>query len=202
MNTNWYAIALFAHILGVLGMFIGMGAQWIILLRLRQSRAQAQAREWSGLVGPVARVGGVSGAVLVVAGLYMMATAWGISTPWLDVALGGLALMLALSAGFSTRRLLAIQRALAALAVEPNVGSIPPALRRQIDAPPLWIATQIVLAIALGIVFLMTVKPDLFGSLLALAIAIALGAIVGGATSRNVPRQRAATLPTSEGAVL
>jgi len=43
--------------------------------------------------------------------------------------------------------------------------------------PLLWIAIQTRVAIALGIVFLMTVKPDLSRSLLTIGVAIVLGLV-------------------------
>ena len=46
-----YTLALFAHLLGVLSLFIGMGLQWTITLRLRRARTVAQVREWSSLIG-------------------------------------------------------------------------------------------------------------------------------------------------------
>ena len=50
-----------------------------------------------------------------------------------------------------------------------------PALRRLLNDPLLGISIQTRVAIALGIVFLMTVKPDLGGSLLAIGVATGLG---------------------------
>ena len=50
-----------------------------------------------------------------------------------------------------------------------------PALRQLLHDPLLVISLQTRVAIALGIVFLMTVKPDLRGSLLAIVIAAMLG---------------------------
>ncbi|HEX8996115.1 MAG TPA: hypothetical protein VF812_08795 [Ktedonobacterales bacterium] len=178
-----YNLALFAHIVGVLGLFIGMGAQWMSLLRLRRARTLSQAREWSGLIRTVTRGGPVSGALLLAAGVYMTLTAWGFTTPWIDVSLGGMALMMALGMGIVGRRLGAIQRAAQATLPDGAAsGAIPPALKRQIDEPLLWIATQLAGGVALGVVFLMTYKPGLLGSLLALAVAIAL-ASVGAALS-------------------
>jgi hypothetical protein len=193
-----YAIALFAHIVGVLGMFISMGAQWIILLRLRQARTLSQAREWSGLSGPVGRFGGASGALLVIAGATMMWAAWGFRTAWLDVGLGSMVVMLALSMGLAARRLRVISRA---LAEAPAEGPIPPALARQIGDPALWVATQTVVAIALGIVFLMTVKPDLTMALLAMGIAVALGLALGLMTANIRHEPRAAAIAPSEAGV-
>lgn len=46
---SWYTVALFAHIVGVLTLFITMGLQWLSTLRLRQAESISQARMWSAL---------------------------------------------------------------------------------------------------------------------------------------------------------
>ena len=43
--------------------------------------------------------------------------------------------------------------------------------------PLLWVSIQIRVAVALGIVFLMTFKPDLNGSLVTIAVAAVLGLV-------------------------
>lgn len=44
---SFYSLALFAHIVGVLGLFIGIGLQWTSILRLRRALFVAQVREWA-----------------------------------------------------------------------------------------------------------------------------------------------------------
>ena len=50
-----------------------------------------------------------------------------------------------------------------------------PALYHILHHPVIWISVQTRVFMALGIVFLMTIKPDLTGSLLAIGIATLLG---------------------------
>jgi hypothetical protein len=47
----------------------------------------------------------------------------------------------------------------------------------RLDHPLLWIASQTRVVITLGIVFLMSVKPDLIGSLLTIDVATVLGLV-------------------------
>jgi hypothetical protein len=53
--------------------------------------------------------------------------------------------------------------------------SISPTVYAMLHHPLLWFSTQTRVLMALGIVFLMTVKPDLIGSLLTIGIAGLLG---------------------------
>src|SRR6266536_3177993 len=46
---SFYTVALFAHMLGVLGLFTGIGLQWTSFLRFRRAQFVAQVREWASL---------------------------------------------------------------------------------------------------------------------------------------------------------
>lgn len=190
-----YTFALFAHLIGVLTLFIGMALQWLITVRLRRARTVAQVREWSSLVGGVGRLSPVSGVLVVGAGIYMMATTWSLATPWIMVSLGAMALMMVFSMVISARQLRAIRRA--AAASEAPADSVSPELRRRTQNPALWVSTQMAASTALGIVFMMTTKPDWAGSLLTMIVALALGAIAGVASAK--PRQSSDAAATGDG---
>lgn len=178
-----YTLALFAHILGVLALFIGIGLQWISVLRLRQARTAAQAREWVGLARGVGRLSPVAGALIIGAGIAMMVMSWNLTTPWILVSLLAILLMMVANMGVAARRMKAIGQALAGEDGAAG-GSLTQELRQRTHDPALWVATQLAAALALGVVFMMTVKPDVGGSLLTLAVALALGAGVGVATAK------------------
>jgi uncharacterized membrane protein len=195
-----YTLALFAHILGIFGLFVGMGLQWTIALRLRRAQTLSQVREWSSLVRGVGRLSAVSGVVILAAGIYMMAVSWSLSTPWIVVSLAAILIMMILGMGVTARRLMAIRRAVAA--VDATAEVISQQLRGQIHDPALWISAQMAASTALGVVFLMTAKPGLNGSLLATAIALTLGAIVGVVSVRHWQNQRVPSIPVKEEAII
>jgi uncharacterized membrane protein len=180
-----YTLALFAHLIGVLTLFIGTALQWLITLRLRRAQTVTQVREWSSLVGGVGRLGPVSGVLVIGAGIYMMVTTWSLTTPWIMVSLGAMALMMVFGMVISARQLRAIRRA--ATTSEAPTDSISPELRRQTHNPVLWVSTQLAASTALGIVFMMTIKPNLGGSIWTLVAALALGTIVGIASAKPHP---------------
>ena len=171
---NDYTLALFAHILGVLGLFIGIGLDWTTILRLRRAQTMAQVREQTNLVGAQTRLIQFSLLLVLLAGAYLVETAWVWNTPWIYVSLGSLFVIGAFGGGLIDRRLRAIQRAAAS---EKASESIPAALQAQIADPVLWGVLQTAAFIALGVVFLMTNKPDLIISLITLAVAIILGVV-------------------------
>ncbi len=161
---NDYAIALFLHIVGALGLFVALGLEWTSLLLLRRATTTEQVRERLRIASGVRGVTGASLATLLVSGIYLTATVWG-GVAWIAVALGAMVLIAMLGAALSGRRLAAIGRAV-------EHGSLAP-----VPDPLLWVSMQTRVAVALGIVFLMTFKPDLNGSLLTIAVAAVLGLI-------------------------
>jgi hypothetical protein len=169
-----YTLVLFAHILGVLGLFIGVGLEWATLLRLRQAQTMNQVRERIGLIGVQERLPQIGLLLILLAGIYMTATRWGWTTPWILVSLAVFVVIGALGGGLIDRRLGAIRRA---ALDEGSAESIPLALQAQIVDPVLWTALQVAAMLALGVVFLMTNKPDLLVSLIALVVAIGLGVV-------------------------
>jgi len=119
--------------------------------------------------GSVRRFGMASMLTILVSGFYLSAVAWG-SVAWIIAALGALILIIVLTIVLTRPRIVSIGRALPA-----EKGPMSPALRQLVNHPLLWVSIQTRVAITLGIVFLMTVKPGLSGSLLTIGVATGLG---------------------------
>ncbi len=168
---NNYSIALFLHIVGALGFFVSLGLEWTSLRHLRRATTAEQVGEWMRVPAEMSRVGMLSMLTLLIAGFYMMAITWG-AVAWISVTLGAIVLMILLGMVLTRQRMAAIGKT-----VSTERGSISSALSQLLHDPVLSISLQIRVAMALGIVFLMTVKPGLGGSLLTIGIAIILGLI-------------------------
>lgn len=166
---NFYTIALFLHIVGALGLFVALSMEWMSLRQLRHATTIEQVREGLHTASRVPWLGIVSMVDILIFGVYMMAAAQ-IGAAWLIVAFWALVVLALIALALTTRRMSAIARMVAT-----EQGSVTLALHNAIRHPLLWISMQTRVAIALGIVFLMTVKPDLAGSLLVMGVAIALG---------------------------
>lgn len=166
---NYYPIVKFIHIVGALGYFAALGLEWMSLRQLRRATTVEQVREWIRLPVEMRRVGMISMVILLATGIFMMMTVLhGIA--WIFVALGSLVPMPVLAMAVSRPRMAAIERSVTA-----EHRTISPALRKLLHHPLLWIEIQTRVAIALGIVFLMSVKPDLIVSLLTIGVAIIIG---------------------------
>jgi hypothetical protein len=166
---NNYSLALFFHIVGVMGFFLALGLEWTGLWQLRSALLSQEVQAWMGLLKSARRGGFASMLAVVISGVYLMAAAWG-RVAWLIVTVGSLVVVIVLSLALSGPRMAAIGRALAT-----EQGAVSQTLHRVANHPLLWISIQTRMAIILGIVLLKTVKPDLSGSLLIIGVAIVLG---------------------------
>jgi hypothetical protein len=163
-----YSIALFLHIVGALALFAALGLEGVALLRLRRADTAEQVREWTGVFGLLRRLGPASLGLLLLAGLYMTATTWG-GQAWITTAFVSMLLLPVLGAP-NGLRVAAIARDVSA-----ERGPLSAGLRARLGNRFLSVSYQVRLALALGIVFLMVVKPDLFGALVTVGVAVLLG---------------------------
>src|SRR6266581_4475602 len=176
-----YNIVLFVHVIGAIGYFLGMGILLFILLGLRRAQRVEHVR---ALIHPnelSAPVSAASAVLLLVTGLYLALTAWSLLTSWILVALISLLLMVPTSAALIAPRRSAIVKQLAREAPD---GELSEALERHIDDPVLATVCTTVLTLLLGLVFLMTTKPNLVGSLIVMVVALLLGLAAGVLVSR------------------
>jgi len=166
---DWYSVLLFAHVLGAVVLFAAVGIEVVAFRRLRRARTAEQARTWMGPLREAARLGPAAMVTILIAGVWMMALRWG-PEPWILTALVGLVVMAVLGAALTRR---AMGRLGASLADE--VDQLPTDFHALVEGPirtSLWLR----LAIAVGILGLMTVKPGALGSLVIMGAAVAVGA--------------------------
>jgi hypothetical protein len=170
-----YTVVLFLHVSGAIGYFIGIGAWLFGLAGLRRAQRVEQVRSLTNLIGMTGPLFAISILFILAAGLYMAITAWSLQTGWIAVALISLVLIAPLGTAIIEPR----RRAISRLANEAPDGSLPETLKQRIHDPVLGTALQTLAALLFGIVFLMTTKPSLPGSLIVMAVALALGLASG-----------------------
>ena len=78
---TFYSLALFAHIVGVLGLFIAIGLVWISMLWLQRAQTMAQVRERIALASLQERLFPAASVLILLAGIYMTVNTWGWKTP-------------------------------------------------------------------------------------------------------------------------
>jgi hypothetical protein len=186
-----YGIAVFLHIVGALGIFAAIGLDWAGLFNLRRATDTAQVREWVRLLAAPRTVGGPAALLVLLSGIYMSATRWG-PQGWILVALGGMVVTAVVGGAVGGRRIPAIMQALPA-----QSGPVTTALRGHLDDPALTLSLRVRTALLLGIVFLMSTRPSLGGSLAAMGAALVLG--IAAAMPGFGGSRRAAQLARGEG---
>ena len=166
-----YTVALFFHVLGAIGLFITISLFLISVRRIHQAQTVEQLRDWVSLAGKAGQSIGGSSIILVIPAIYMVLAVWGFATPWVLASMIVFVLTWVLGPAIGGRHVGTILQAVKAA----PLGPIPSALRAQISSPSLWLGEVMRIAFLIGIVFLMTNKPGLVGTLIALGGALVLG---------------------------
>ena len=186
---NLYTLALFAHVCGVIGIFAGMGVWVFSVAALRRAQRVEQARILSGLMVVSGNL--VVGSILLlgVAGFYMAITVWGERATWIIVATISFVLLAPGGALIIDPRV----RAIARLARDAQDGPLPETLAARTRDPLLATGLSIYIAVLFGIVFLMTTKPPVEESVVAMLIAVVVGVILSLPLWRTRAKERPAS---------
>jgi Predicted integral membrane protein (DUF2269) len=166
-----YPIALFAHFLGLVGLFVGYGLEWAASSLLRRSTTSDQARSWFGIYKLSLPLSGPGLLLLIISGGYMASITGAMKQGWISASL--LAIAAALAIGF----LLILPRMKKIRAALPGgSAALPEAILARVQDPMIVTLVRTRFVLALGIIYLMTAKP---GGL-AISLFILLGAVVVG----------------------
>jgi hypothetical protein len=166
-----YAIALYFHFLGLIGLFVGYGFEWTASSLLRRSTSAEQARAWLRIYRLSLPISGPGLLVLIVSGGYLASATGAMKQAWVSGSL--LAIVVALGIGFVF--VLPRVRTIRAALPEGNV-ALPETALARVQNPMVVTLVRVRFVLALGIVYLMTAKPQS----LATALFILLGAVVVG----------------------
>ena len=164
-----YPVALFLHVVGALLLFVTLTVEGIALRQLRRAVTADAATGAAAMLRVNRIVGPLSALGVLIPGLYMTATSWG-WVAWIVIALVSWVLIAVLGA-VNGIRLLALERS--------------QALLTGVRSPVFLISWLTRVGMALGVVFLMTVKPGAVVSVVAILLAAAAGAVLGVALSRT-----------------
>ena len=178
---NLYPLALFAHVVGALLLFITLTLDGLALRGLRQATTITQVREWAQVARLTRVTGPVSALAILVPGLYMTASAWGLDG-WILAGAAGWLLVAALAIVSGTRLATAVRAAA-------GQRELPDGLRARLRDSVLvssWLARA---GLSVGAVFTMTVKPPAAWAGLTIAIAAAAG------LAASVPAWRHSPIP-------
>ena len=152
--TTEYDIALFLHIGGVLALFAAMTIEGIALRGLRHAITGDEARTWLGLLRPTRLIGPAALVLILLPGLYLAADI-SVGGGWIAIGLLGF-LAIAIIGGAVTGRRMSVVGPVLGRAQ----GPLSDDLLRLAGDRALAASYAVRLAIAIGIVWLMTLKPD------------------------------------------
>jgi hypothetical protein len=192
--VNTYHYVLYVH---VLALFVGIGAGAVLLaclLQLRAARTLEQAVPWGMMAGKVGKFFPVAILGLFGTGLYLTTEdtfPWSMGTGWVDVGIAALVVLFVQGAGIAERTGHKLGAALQAN----GPGPLGPEARRMALHPGLWVVEFSNLGIVFGVVWNMTQKPGLGGSLAAVLVGYAVGAALALLITRS-PQEELA--PVSE----
>lgn len=180
----WYTLALFIHMLGAIGLFVAVSLIVLAFARMKQASTLEQVREWASVADLAGKSLIFISLIILVPALYMVIIAWGFTTPWVMASLIAFVVLSIMGATMNGRN---IER-IVAMAQAASPGLVPADLRAQLMAPQLWLAEGVRFMVLLGILCLMTIKPDILFSLLILAGMLILGIVVGTIAQRSAGR--------------
>jgi hypothetical protein len=182
------SIALFVHLVGMLGLFAGLAIEWFCVEPLRAPDEPAPPPFTLRILERLPRVTGIAVALILLSGIPLAARIGVLRTAFVGTSFVGMLIMAALG-GVALRPLLR--------ALKERRGSAADAmtnLRRAASRPFLRASLGIRVWIALAIVFVMVAKPDFVASVVTLAIALLIGVL--GSFARG--RASFTTLPAED----
>ena len=175
-----YHIALYLHIVGAFGLIAAITVEAIGLRGLRGATQGDDALLWLGISrGIVTRLAPASLGLILVSGLYMMATTWG-PRGWVVTALASLVILAIVGAVGTGMRMARI-----APAIGRAPGLLSNEVRSRLRDPILLMSLLVRSAIVLAIALLMTVKPSGAAALVIMVVAIGIALLVGQLAGRS-----------------
>jgi len=170
-TMSLYSIMLFLHVSSAICLFIGMGTWLFGITAIARATRVEQVRTIADLMLMARLVVPVSAFLVIVAGLTMALTAWGLQTSWIVVALVGLIFIGPIGTWIIDPKV----RTIGALAQTLPDGPMPSALAARTQEGVVRIALHTTTALLFGIIFLMTTKPLLTSAIITIVVAAVLG---------------------------
>ena len=167
-----YSLVLFVHVTATLALFAAIILEALALFHLRRATAVSEVRLWLDPLPGLPLMATGSLLVVLVSGIYLAIRVSAFGAGWPAASMAGMVL-LAPFAILAARRMREIRKATAAAT------GIHSDLQRRLQDPFLKAASAIRMAVMLGIVFLMAVKPSWGASAVVLSASSVLGLSTG-----------------------
>jgi hypothetical protein len=165
-----YKIALFLHVTGALLLFAALAIEWLCIANIKKARTIEHIKESVLNYSKAGALGGIAAILILVPGIYMMVTVWN-DARWGMGGFLGLILIGQIGNIVIGRKMKKVKTILKTGNGESQ------ALATLLQNKSFWLVAKVRTAIFFGVIFLMTVKPGLEGSIITLAVSILLGAL-------------------------
>lgn len=177
-----FSVEVFLHVMGAILVFVAYGSLLLTVAAMRRATRSEQLRSITSTLLASRRIGrerisaidvvAIAGVLMIaLTGLDMALSLQLTRAPWIDVAIGSFLFLAPIGPLVINPRL---HRISDASELEPN-GPISIALHIRMRDPILTIALGGSLGILVGVIFLMTTKPELGTSIAAVACAVVAG---------------------------
>lgn len=176
-----YEIALFLHIVGVAGMFAGIGTS---MAALHFARIAPNLGAIRALMAPGALAGKsipIFSLLVLVTGAYLVEDVWDWDRPWIYLSLAAFLVLFAMGPLINARKI----KAIGMEAGRAEGDAIPDGLRAKLDDPVLSTSETTMTLATVGIIYLMTRKPDFGESAVALAAFVLAGLVLSAMARRT-----------------
>lgn len=144
--------------------------EWLCIINIRKADAIDRIKESVFNYSKVGIIGDIAAVLILIPGIYMMVVVWD-DARWGIFGLLGL-ILIGLIGGIVTGRKMKKIRKIIKMENKSSQE-----LGKLLQNNSLWFSIKMRTAIFLGVIFLMTVKPELAGSIITIAISIILGAL-------------------------
>lgn len=186
-----YNIVLFIHILGAVIMFVAVAFTLLAMISMLYSTKTEGLRNWAALAVKLDGLLPFSVILILVPGLYLVFTSWGWGNSWVDISLALLLIMTLMGPIINLRRLKSILNgAIDETEVVPSAG-----LLEKVRDRILWNSVLIMTMLTISILFLMTVKLSMSGSIITIVIAIILGLLAANSLISRATKTFSSTNP-------
>jgi hypothetical protein len=166
------SVALFAHIVGMMGLFVGLSFEWLSIEFLRRPMTPAQRSPWVSVLTALPQYVATAIGMVLTSGIYLAARVGVFDFAWVRVSFGAMVLMAVAGGPLVRSQMRAVQQS----AGDDRDGR---SASRHASHLLLRASLHSLLAVALTIVYLMIAKPEVAASLLLIGGAL----VVGVATS-------------------
>lgn len=163
-----YLIALFLHVTGALMLAAAVAVEWLCVISLRKAATIESARGPLSTYSRLGMIGGIGMFLILIPGIYMAAVAWR-DAGWVAVGFVGIVLIGAIG-GIMTGRKMRKMKSDAA-----GINELTPEFRKRAGDNSLVLSIRLRTVILVGVVYMMTVKTSMTGSVIVLVISILIG---------------------------